>query len=331
MRYLVFCLPLLLTALAQPPMRAYHLTGVAQGTTYHITYYATDSLVTKQQVDSILLNIDSSLSIYKPFSLISRFNRADSGITMDAHFAAVIRHSLQTFRDTKGLFDVTILPLVQAWGFGAKKIDSMPGKATIQRLKQCVSSNNLVVSGNRLTKRMPCVMLDVNGIAQGYSVDIMAGFLEAAGITNYLVELGGEIKVKGRKANGERMKIGIEAPADNAFAPSLMQHVVQLDSGAITTSGSYRKYYESNGKKVTHIIDSKTGYPIQNELISVTVYAHDAVTADAFDNALMVMGLKRALQFTESRPDLAAHFIYRTKNGAIADTASSRFYKLLNH
>jgi thiamine biosynthesis lipoprotein len=144
------------------------------------------------------------------------------------------------------------------------------------------------------------------------------------------VELGGEIRIKGRKQPGhEKMKIGIEAPGEDDFNMSMMQKIVALDHGAITTSGSYRKYYESEGKKISHIIDPRTGYPAQNELISVTVYASNAITADAFDNALMVMGLQKALQWVEKRKDLAAHFIYRTPSGAVADTASSRFYKLV--
>jgi thiamine biosynthesis lipoprotein len=125
------------------------------------------------------------------------------------------------------------------------------------------------------------------------------------------------------------MKIGIEAPGDNDFELSMISKIVAVDSGAITTSGSYRKFYESDGKKISHLIDPRTGYPAHNELISVTVYARDAITADAYDNALMVMGLKKALQFVEKRKDMAAHFIYRTSKGAVADTASSRFYKLL--
>jgi thiamine biosynthesis lipoprotein len=159
---------------------------------------------------------------------------------------------------------------------------------------------------------------------------VLAGFLEIHGITNYLVEVGGEIRVKGHKQPGnEKMKIGIEAPGDNDFQLSMIRKIIVTDSGAITTSGSYRKFYESEGKRISHIIDPRTGYSAQNELISVTVYARDAITADAFDNALMVMGLQKALQFVERRNDISAHFIYRTKTGAVADTASTRFYKLL--
>jgi len=318
-----------------PPYQSFHkftISGKAQGTTYNMTYYASDSIVTQYQVDSLLGKIDSSLSIYKPYSLISRFNNAETGITIDDHLKTVVERSIAVCRDTKGIFDITILPVVQAWGFGTRPIDSLPDKNTLRQLKKCVGSKYLGISGNKLIKSKPCVQIDVNGIAQGYTVDELAGLLESNGIKNYIVELGGEIRVRGRKRPGnEKMRIGIEAPAGDEFASNGMQHVLELDSGAITTSGSYRKYYENQGKKITHIIDARTAYPVHNELISVTVYAKDAIIADAYDNALMVMGLKKALNFTEQRNDIAAHFIYRNEKGVVADTASSRFYKLFRH
>jgi thiamine biosynthesis lipoprotein len=172
--------------------------------------------------------------------------------------------------------------------------------------------------------------LDPNGIAQGYTVDVIADFLEKNGIKNYIAEVGGEIRVKGRKyPEDEPMKIGIELPGNDDFENSIMQRVISIDSGAVTTSGSYRKFYESKGKKISHILDARTGFPAQNELISVTVIAKDAITADAFDNALMAMGLNKALEFVEKRKDLSAHFIYKVKNGAIKDTASAEFYRFL--
>jgi FAD:protein FMN transferase len=329
----ILCAIFLLTSYLPPrSIRKFVIDGKAQGTSYSITYYATDSIVTKKQTDSLLNKIDSSLSIYKPYSLISQFNNSTSGIIIDDHFKNVVEHSIQVCQDTKGIFDITILPVIQAWGFGTKSIDSIPTTSTLKKLKKCVGSNKLSIRENQLVKSKPCVQVDVNGIAQGYTVDVLASLLEKYGIENYLVELGGEIRVKGRKQpGGEKMKIGIEAPADNEFAVGGVQHIIEIDNGAITTSGSYRKYYESQGKKITHIIDARTGYPAENELISVTVFAEKAIIADAYDNALMVMGLKKALNFVEKRNHIAAHFIYRKENGAVADTASSQFYKLFKH
>jgi thiamine biosynthesis lipoprotein len=333
MRNLLFFLPLFLCGAVghqAEPIRAYRITGFAQGTTWQVTYYAADSLVIKSQIDSILNQIDSSLSIYKSYSLISRFNQAESSVNMDGHMAFVINKSIETYRQTEGIFDITVQPLVQAWGFGAIKIEKLPDSATIRSLKQCVDTRFLAVQGNRLTKSKPCVKIDVNGIAQGYSVDVVAAFLDSKQISSYIVEIGGEIRIKGRRQPGNvKMKVGIEAPGEDEFQLSLLQKIISLDSGAITTSGSYRKFYESGGKKISHIIDPATGYSMQGNLISVTVYAPDAITADAYDNALMVMGLQKAITFIEKRKDMAAYFIYRDKQGKIADTATSRFYHFI--
>jgi thiamine biosynthesis lipoprotein len=308
------------------------ISGVAQGTTYQITYYSHDGIVQKNQTDSILKRLDSSFSLYKPNSLISRFNASAKGIRVDEHFIRVLKKSFSAYRDTKGLFDITVQPLVQAWGFGVSKTDSLPDKTLISSLKKCVGTDFIELKGNFLSKKKLCVKIDMNGIAQGYSVDVLANFLESKGINNYIVELGGEIRVKGRKQpSGEKMKIGIESPFADEFENFSLRKIILPESGAVTTSGSYRKYYESNGEKITHIINPQTGYPVQNELISVTAYAKDAITADAFDNALMVMGLDSAIQFIEKRKDLAAYFIYRKEDGSIADTASSLFYKLINY
>jgi thiamine biosynthesis lipoprotein len=311
--------------------RRIEIDGYAQGTTYHITYYAADSLVTRRPIDSILQRIDSSLSLYKPYSLITQFNKAARGIAADEHLVNVYNAAMATYKATSGLFDITVAPLVQAWGFGAQKTNTLPDSTAIQQIMPCIGSNKLLLQGQFIGKQLPCVQMDMNGIAQGYSVDVVANFLQQQGITSYIVEIGGELRIKGHKPNGDKMKIGIEAPPDNDTAAETMQLILALDSGAITTSGNYRKYYESGGKKISHLIDPRTGYSIQNEMISVTVYATDATTADAFDNALMVMGRDSALHFTEQHKNLAAYIIYRKPNGDVADTASTAFYALMHH
>ncbi|HTN09049.1 FAD:protein FMN transferase [Agriterribacter sp.] len=305
------------------------MNGMAQGTTWHITYYAKDSMVRKAQVDSILNRIDSSLSIYKPFSLISRFNASKKGIVIDDHFAAVAAKSIEAWQQSDGLFDITVQPLVQAWGFSAKPVKKYPDSAKVRTLLRSIGTDKIKLEGNRLIKTKPCITIDVDGIAQGYSVDVVADFLEQHHITDYIVEIGGEIRIKGRKKPGnEKMKIGIEAPGDYGFDAPVIQKIIAIDEGAVTTSGNYRKFHESNGEKFSHTIDTRTGYPTKNNLVSVTVFAKDAITADAYDNVLMTMGLEKALIFTEKREDIAAYFIYKTPSGTIADTASSRFYGL---
>lgn len=331
LRFFLLCI---VWALLPPTtsFRRINISGTAQGTTYHITYYAADSIITRAGVDSVLNRIDSSLSLYKPYSLISRFNQSATGIEMDEHMEKVFKKSIYTWKATGGIFDITVQPLVQAWGFGPKKIAALPDSVTIKRILACIGSQWLQQQGRKLLKKKPCIRIDMNGIAQGYTVDVLAAYFEAAGVKNYIVEVGGEIRVKGRKQpSNEKMRIGIESPGEDEFEMSMIQTVISPDSGAVTTSGSYRKFYESGGKRISHIIDPRTGYSSQSNLISVTVYARDAITADAFDNALMVMGLDSALHFTEKRKDIAAYFIYRKPSGAIADSASSRFQPLIVH
>ena len=301
------------------------INGTAQGTTYHITYYAADTIIQKGQVDSILDKIDSSLSLYKPYSLINKFNQSSTGVIPDIHFKKVVNKAIWMFRETDGLFDITVEPLTAAWGFGPNKIKEIPDSAAIKELLPCVNSNLLYWDKNMLKKKRDCVKLDANGIAQGYSVDVIADYFDQRRVKNYIIELGGEIRIKGRKYPGnEKMTVGIEAPGDEADF-SVIEKVVWIGEGAITTSGNYRRYYENQGKKITHLINPKTGYSIRNELISVTVFAKDAITADGYDNALMGMGLKKALAFVEKRKDIAAHFIYQKTDGSIADTMSKRF------
>lgn len=310
-------------------MQPYHIHGFAQGTSYSITYYAVDQFITGRQTDSILLRIDSSLSIYKPYSLISRFNKSSSGIKCDVFLETVVKRSITIWQETGGIFDITVKALVGAWGFGSERITQFPGDAQIRSLLTNVGSEKLLLKGHILSKLKPGVQIDVNGIAQGYSVDILAGYFEQRGITNYIIEIGGEIRVKGHKPSGEKMLIGIEGPSNDPGNPYPIKKLVQIDGGAVTTSGTYRHVVESGNKKVSHLIDPRTGYSIQNEMISVTVVAKDGITADGYDNALMGMGLEKAMAFVQKRGDMEIYFIYHKKDGAIADTATAGFYRLL--
>lgn len=311
-------------------IRSIHLSGQAQGTTWNITYFADDTLVSKYQIDSILISIDSSLSIYKPYSLISRFNSSKRGVLLDDHLKNVVKKSLRVSRDTRGLSDITVAPLVEAWGFGVKTYESIPDQKKIKDALKCVGYNKIKVKVDSLIKLKPCVKIDVNGIAQGYSVDILADFLTRKNVKNFLVELGGELRVHGRKQPGNNpFRVGIESPSGDDFSTPPMQKIISIDSGAITTSGNYRKYHESKGKKYSHIINPHTGRSVENEMISVTVFAKNATTADAYDNALMLMGVEEALKFIEKKPDMAAFLIYKKKDGTVTDTASTGFHRLI--
>ena len=328
------CFLFLLSALVlsfgnKPVPKAFRLQGYAQGTSYHIVYYSADSVISQRSVDSLLTSIDSSLSLYKPYSVINRFNEAVHGITMDRHMKKVVEKSIEIYADTKGVFDVTVQPLVEAWGFSAKHIESLPDSNKIKSLLKCVGTEKLHIKGDSLYKNVSCLRIDLNGIAQGYSVDEIASFFRKNSIDDFLVELGGELVVSGRKLpGGEKMSVAIEAPQSDAFGPSAFQKILHLDHGALTTSGNYRKFYESNSRKINHLINPFTGYSFQNELISVTVWANDGITADGYDNALMGMGLKNALRFIETKKDMEAYFIYMQPDGSIKDTATKGFQML---
>ena len=241
----------------------------------------------------------------------------------------VLKRSFEINQDTKGIFDITVAPLVQAWGFGPKETRNEPNPAVIKSILAWVGMKNLKLKNGLLSKLKPCVQIDLNGIAQGYSVDLIAAYLEQKGIKQYVAELGGEIRISGPKPNGETMKIGIEGP-DKDGTP-VIRHIAAINSGAITTSGNYRKFHQSGKKKISHLIDPKTGYPLDNEMISVTIYANDAITADGYDNALMAMHLKDAMAFVESRKNLEAYFVYHQKDGKVADTLTTGFKKLITH
>lgn len=334
MKYIKVLIPVLflLAGFTNNSLRGYYLSGYAQGTTYHITYYAADSLVAVTEIDSIMSSLDSSLSLYKPYSLISAFNNAEKEIEMDGHFKNVIEKAIKISKETHGISDPTVFPLVQAWGFGPKKDVPSPDSASINKILPCVGVENIYVNGNKLNKKNPCTKIDLNGIAQGYSVDVVAAFLEKKGIKNYLVEIGGEIVIKGKKYPGaKKMSVGIETPSNDPLESSIMYQVIYPGNGSITTSGNYRKFHESGGKTISHLIDPRSGYPFSNELLSVTVWAKDAISADGYDNALMGMGLNDALVFLKKHPELQAFLIYRTADNVVKSVSTKGFKKIIRH
>jgi thiamine biosynthesis lipoprotein len=316
---------------AQPALNKYHIEGYSEGTTYQVTYYAPDSVVTQKQTDSLLSVLDGAVSLYQPTSLICKFNRSAKGIVINAPFRILIRKALEINRATNGLVDVTVKPLVDAWGFGVKKPDHFPSDAQVKAIVKNVGGNKIWLEGNYLHKKTPGVQIDLNGIAQGYAADLLADFCDRQNVHNYIAEIGGELRIKGHQPDGEPFKIGIEAIDDNDIAPEPFRKIIQPDDGAVTTSGNYRKHLEANGKQIAHIMNPKTGYPTQNEMISVTVWAKNGITADGYDNGFIAMGLKNTLRFLEKRTDIGAYIIYKKANGAVADTVTSRFKRFMRN
>ncbi len=310
-------------------LQEFKINGYAQGTTYSITYYAKNELVKKNNIDSILNVIDQSMSLYRPNSTINKFNESTSGMLVDFHFMTVFKRANAIFKDTNGDFDVTVAPLVQLWGFGPKKIENYPDDQALKNALKCVGMEKISRHQRFLQKKNPCTTIDFNGIAQGYTVDVIAGYFLSKKIHQYMVEVGGELRVNGTKPDGQLFKVGIEGPINKELSDQRIKHVLQFKKGAITTSGNYQKYRMNGNQRISHLISPKTGYPLKNEMISVTVFAKDAITADGYDNALMAMNVNEALAFVARRKNMEAYIIYVKQNGELADTLSTGFKKLI--
>ncbi|WP_218043694.1 FAD:protein FMN transferase [Flavobacterium gawalongense] len=333
MRYVIFLIVLIFAcSVRKIDLQRFQITGFAQGTSYSITYFAVDSVVSKHAVDSIFNVIDNSMSLYKKGSLINYFNLSKSGIVIDEHLKKVIEKSIETYKQSNGSFDITVKPLVKLWGFGVEKINNIPTHKQVKEILKNVGSDKLQLKDNFLFKKQSEVEIDVNGIAQGYTVDVLADFLKMKNISNYLVELGGEIRVNGNNPFTQLpFAIGIETPDEGLETEGDFKDIILLSKGAVTTSGNYRKFYYNGKKKISHLINAKTGYSLQNEMISVTVVAKDAITADAYDNVLMACSIPQAFSFLKKHPDLQAYFIYTNTDGSVADTATVGFHQLLKN
>jgi thiamine biosynthesis lipoprotein len=329
-KILVLFMPLLAFLFFQKEdQRQYTIQGYAQGTDYTIKYFARDSSVTKGEIDSILMAIDSSMSLYKPYSSINQFNASAKGLRIDRHFTKVMTKSFEIYKSTQGRFDVTVKPLVQAWGFGTTPVKKFADSTEVKEILKCVGMDFLSLEDNELKKQKPCVQIDLNGIAQGYSVDVVAEYLKSKGLKIYVVEIGGELRIKGPKPDGTSLRIGIEGPAEDTGTEPVIRHILEIDSGAITTSGNYRRFLQMGKKKVSHLIDPKSGYPLDNSMISVTIYARDAMTADGYDNAVMAMDVEEAIDFVSSKKNMEAYIIYHRKDGSVADTLTKGFKQLM--
>ena len=286
-----------------------HLKGYAQGTTYHITYENEIGNDLDIQIDSILKAFDLTFSEYIPNSIISRINRNDSTVEINEMFAEVFRKSLEVYEASGGAFDLTVAPLVDAWGFGPEKKEK-PKPTQIDSLMQYIGMNKIRLSGKKLIKDLPGITIDMNGIAQGYSVDIICHFLDRKGLKNYMVEIGGEVRALGKNDKGKTWRIGVDKPSYNDSPGENLQVVLLLDNKAMTTAGNYRNYFEENGVKYSHIIDPHTGNPIKNRLLSVTIVADDELTADAYDTPCMVLGLDGTRELLRKHPQLDAYLIF---------------------
>ena len=287
-------------------------SGFVFGTVYKITYQCKDDL--KPEIEAELKRFDQSLSPFNDSSVISRVNRNEELVT-DSFFQTCFNRSMEISRETEGAFDITVAPLANAWGFGFKK-GTFPDSLMIDSLLQFTGYEKVKLENGMVIKQGPRTMLSCSAVAKGYSVDVVAHLLDRKGIKNYMVDIGGEVVVKGKNATGDLWRIGINKPYDDSLAVKQdIQTILNLTDVGMATSGNYRNYYYKDGKKYAHTIDPRTGYPVQHSILSSTVVAEDCMTADALATSFMVMGLEEAEKFCKANPMIDAYFIYSGENG----------------
>ncbi|MBK9359083.1 MAG: FAD:protein FMN transferase [Bacteroidales bacterium] len=302
--------------------------GEAQGTYYAVTYYDSKGISYQQDIDSFFRAFDQSASIYQKESIISRLNNNDSTARADDVFTYVFNKSMEVSEKTDGAFDITVLPLVNAWGFGftdPMKLDS----SQVDSILPLVNYRNVKLTDGRLVKTNPAIKVDFNAIAQGYSADLIGQLLESHGIENYLIDVGGEVLARGTKPGNIPWKVGIEKPAENADDARELNTVVNLSNKALATSGNYRKYFIRDGVRYSHTIDPKTGFPVNHTVLSVSVLADDCISADAYATSFIVMGLDKTKKFLAQHPELDAYIIYSDDSGKLTTWSSDGLSQLI--
>ncbi|MCA0933460.1 FAD:protein FMN transferase [Lutimonas saemankumensis] len=298
--------------------------GIAFGTTFHITFEGQEGLISEKSIDSIIHRVNKSLSTYIPNSDISKINRGDTSVVIDEMFREVFEKSSIIYKETNGFFDPTVGTLVNAWGFGPGKQIKEMNQSTIDSLMQYVGFEKVRILNGKVVKEHPETFLDFNANAKGYGVDVIGKFLEGKEISNYLVEIGGEIRARGVNSRGTIWRVAIEKP--NFDGTRSFQTIVSLDNESIATSGNYRKFKVDSisGEKYAHTIDTKTGFPTKSNLLSATVIGEiDCADVDAYATSFMAMGYEKTLVFIDKHKDLKVFLIYSDSDGSLKTFTSS--------
>lgn len=291
-------------------------SGFVQGTTFNIRYFGHhDSLTITNGIDSIFRLMDATASLYDSGSVVSRLNRNEP-VEINPLFVRLFRLSETISERTAGTFDITVGPLVRAWGFYRKQ-GKEPSITMIDSLKSLIGYRKVTLTENGLIKEDPRFMLDFNAIAQGLTVDLVSEYLDQMAIENYLVEIGGEVRTKGLRGKNEPWRIGIERPSPSDSAAQEVGITISLSGRSVATSGNYRKYFIRDGRKFSHTIDPAKGAPVEHHLLSVSVVAGDCATADALATACMVMGPEKAKRFLEDYQGVEGFFVYSDESGAL--------------
>ena len=303
------------------------LQGLAQGSYYAVTYFDGQNRNFRHEIDSIFHAVDLSVNLWEDSSVISKVNRNEA-VALDSIFTGNFRIAQEAARLSDGYFDPTISPIVAAWGFGKQNADSITPQL-IDSLRGLVDYRNIRIENGKVVKANPGMKLDFNAIAQGYTSDRIAAFLDGKGIKNYLIDTGGEIVAKGGKPDGQPWIVGIEKPAKNWDSERTLQTRIALRDKGLVTSGSTRKYVERDGKRYSHCIDPKTGYPVEHNVLSVTVLADNSVWADALASICMVMGMEKSLPLIEAMDGVEAYYIFVNERNELETFATAGFEALV--
>ena len=302
------------------------LNGQTMGTTYRIKYQAPSGNNYKDRIDSILENFNDCLSTYIVNSEISRFNQDSILYFGLPYFYPVLLKSEEIYNSTGGAFDPTVMPLVNAWGFGPDS-GMIPDSSKVDSLKQFVGYDNIQFNEEKVWKSKSGIELDFSAIAKGYGVDIVAEFLSNQGLINYFVEIGGEVVASGLNDKDLLWRLGIEDPSINSGQRS-PKAIVELENKGMATSGNYRNYYLKDGIKYAHTINPHTGFPVEHSLLSATVFAKDCMTADAYATSFMVMGLEEAKNVLSAVEGLEAFLIFSDEVGDLQTFATEGVDKI---
>lgn len=326
----LFLLLLLLTC-CSPQAEYKNIRGFALGTTYSVIYQDNidiDDEEMTRRIETMLENFELSMSIYNDSSIVSKVNRNED-IELDDYFIDIFNDSKRVWELTDGSFDITVAPLVNAYGFGPDTLHRFTEERR-DSLMQLVGMQKVDIVNKRLEKQDKRITLDFNAIAKGYSVDVVADYLANLGVKNYLVEIGGEIRAGGTKS-GQLWRVGVDKPIEGNYVPGAdLQAILRLKDRALATSGNYRRFYVEDGVKYAHTIDPKSGNPAKNTLLSATILADDCATADALATGCMVKGLDKAIELVNNQKSVDAFFVYSDDDGNYQTWMSKDLEKLID-
>jgi thiamine biosynthesis lipoprotein len=299
----------------QKPVAKYiYNRGIIHGAPYLIVYESPEGKDMQSEIDTLLKEYNMIFSVYEKNSVISKVNNNEE-VTLTPEFIACFNKAMEISQISDGAFDITCGPMVNAWGFGPEEKKKMTPEK-VDSLKLLTGYQKVKIENGKVVKENQNMKLDMNALCDGYFCDLICEFLQQKGCKNYMTEIGGEVKARGKNEKGNIWTIGINKPVDeNVFVNNEIQAKVHVENKALATSGNYRNFYIEDGKKYAHTIDPKTGYPVQHSLLSATVITEDGMTADGFATTFMVLGLEKSIELSKQMPEMEVYFIYTDETG----------------